>query len=56
MAAGGYGIRDKSAFGIETLNVILAQVATKDDVEALRVEVREAECCEIFGNRRLDYV
>jgi hypothetical protein len=26
---------------IETLNLILAQMATKDDVEALRVEVRE---------------
>ena len=25
---------------IETLNLILAQMATKDDVEALRVEVR----------------
>ena len=26
---------------IETLNLILAQMATKDDVEALRVEMRE---------------
>jgi hypothetical protein len=26
---------------IETLNLILAKMATKDDVEALRVEVRE---------------
>ena len=26
---------------IETLNLILAKMATKDDVEALRVEMRE---------------
>jgi hypothetical protein len=42
---------------IETLNLILARMATKDDVEALRVEMREGfaniQAASAFGWTRL---